>query len=84
MNLLSSQPNGKPPRACSPCFRVKQAAGWLWRKLIVDEEPAQNERIRRRRIDNIMHNVILIEAMRRWELESKHHEVSKHGPMTGD
>jgi hypothetical protein len=82
MNSLSPQPNSKSPRACAPCIRVRRAAGWLWRKLIADEDAANKERIRRQRIDNILHDVVLIEAMRRWELESKSHEVSKDGPRT--
>ena len=54
-----------------PFGRIKQAAGRLSRKFIADENPDEKERARQKRIDNIMHDVVLLEAMRRWELENK-------------
>jgi hypothetical protein len=84
MNSISSQPNGKNQRVCAPCIRVRRAAGWLWRKLIADEDAAKKDQIRRQRIDNILHNVVLMEAMRRWQQESKSQEVSKDGSRTGE
>ncbi len=58
--------------------RLKQVLGRLWRKFVVDECPhGEAERLRRKRIDNIMHDVILLEAMRRWELENEKSRVSK-------
>ncbi len=55
--------------------------GRLWRKFVVDEEPGERERVRQKRIDNIMHDVVLLEAMRRWELEHKRQEVLKDSPL---
>jgi len=80
MTLLSPHTNGKSAR-CVPCRRFKQAVRRLWRKFVSDENPDDKERLRQRRIDNIMHDVVLMEAMRRWELETKDHEVSKGGPI---
>ena len=48
----------------------KQVLQKFWRNFIADECPDEKERIRRDRINNIMQNVILLEAMRRWEIES--------------
>jgi len=56
--------------------------GRLWRKFVADEDPREKERARQRRIDTIMHDVVLLEAMRRWELEHKNQEVSKDGPFS--
>ncbi len=84
MMLLSSQPNRKNLGAFAPYLRVKQAVGRLWRRFIADECPSEKERIRQQRIDNIMHNVVLTEAMRRWQLEMKDQEVSKDGPRAED
>ncbi len=81
MTLLSPQPNGKNLRAFAPCLRVKRAVGRIWRKFIADEQPDEKERLRQKRIDNILHDVVLMEAMRRWELETKRQEVSKDGPL---
>jgi hypothetical protein len=78
MNLLSPQPDEKITRMCRPCAHIRRAVGWLWRK-IVDRDPDQKARRRKSRIDNMMHDVVLMEAMRRWELESKDQEVSKDG-----
>jgi hypothetical protein len=54
----------------------------LWRRFVADEDPREKERARQRRIDTIMHDVVLLEAMRRWELEHKNQEVSKDGPFS--
>ena len=67
---------------CVPCRRFKQAFGRLWRKFVVDESPDEKERARRKRIDNIMHDVVMLEAMRRWQAETKDHEVSKDGSIS--
>jgi hypothetical protein len=56
--------------------------GRLWRKFIVDDDPREKERVRQKRIDNIMHDVVLLEAMRRWELEHKRQEVPKEDPLS--
>jgi hypothetical protein len=45
----------------------------FWRNFIADECPDEKERIRRERINNIMQNVVLLEAMRRWKIESESH-----------
>jgi hypothetical protein len=37
----------------------------------VDECPDEKERRRRQRIGNILHDAILLEAMRRWRIESE-------------
>jgi hypothetical protein len=50
--------------------RRKQVLRKFWRAFIADECPHEKERIRRDRINNIMQNVVLLEAMRRWEIES--------------
>jgi hypothetical protein len=84
MNLLRPQPGRKTESVSTSCLRAMRAAGKLWRQFLADEDPAEKERIRRRRIDNIMHNVILMEAMRRWELETGRHEVSKDSPLGGE
>jgi len=58
--------------------RLKQVFGKLWRKFLVDECPDDKaERLRRKRINNIMHDVILLETMRRWALENEKSRVSK-------
>jgi hypothetical protein len=80
MTLLSPQPNRKTLCTLVPCRQVKRVLGRLWRKFITDENPGEKKRARQKRIDNIMHDVVLIEAMRRWELENKDREVSKDGP----
>ena len=49
--------------------RRKQVLRKFWRAFIADECPDEKERIRRERINNIMQNVVLLEAMRRWEIE---------------
>lgn len=81
MTLLSPRPNRKSVR-CAPCRSVRRAMGRLWRKFVADEDPRDKERARQRRIDGIMHDVVLLEAMRRWELEHKNQEVSKDGPFS--
>ncbi len=59
--------------------RLKQAAARFWRAFIVDECPDDKERVRQERISNIMHNVVLLEAMRRWQIKSERHETdSRH------
>jgi hypothetical protein len=50
---------------------LKRSAGRYWRKYVADECPDEKERRQRQRIDNIMHDVILLEAMRRWRDESE-------------
>ncbi len=50
--------------------RGKQVLRKFWRAFIADECPDEKERIRRERINNIMQNVVLLEAMRRWEIKS--------------
>lgn len=62
--------------------RLNRAVGRLWRKFLVDECPDEKERKRSRRIENIMHDVVLLEAMRRWELENKNCQFSKDDPIT--
>jgi hypothetical protein len=81
MTLLSPRPNRKSV-SCGPCRSVRRAVGRFWRKFVADQEPQDKERARQRRIDSIMHDVILLEAMRRWELENKNQEVSKDGPFS--
>ncbi len=49
---------------------LKRVLGRLWRKFAVDQCRDKRERIRRERISNIKNNVRLLEAMRRWEIES--------------
>jgi hypothetical protein len=80
MNTSTPQPHRMLSRVCTGCLRVRRAAGRFWRKYIADEDPGGEELVRRKRIDNIMHDVVLMEAMRRWEQESKAQEVSKDGP----
>jgi len=36
--------------------------GRLWRKFVVAEDPREKERVRQKRIDNIMHDVVLLES----------------------
>ena len=79
MTLQNQQWNRIYRRNLPPCWRVKGAVDRIWRKFIADENPDEKQRKRQKQIDNIMHNVVLMEAMRRWELESKAHEVSKDG-----
>ena len=81
MTLLSPRPNRKSV-SCAPCRGVRRAVRRLWRKFVADEDPQDKERARQSRIDNIMHDVVLLEAMRRWELEHKNQEVSKDGPFS--
>jgi hypothetical protein len=81
MILSSSRPNRRNVR-CATCRSVQLALGRLWRKFVADQDPRDKERTRQRRIDNIMHDVILLEAMRRWQLEHKNQEVSKDGPYS--
>jgi hypothetical protein len=50
---------------------LKRSAGKFWRRYVVDECPDEKERRRRQRIGNIMHDTILLEAMRRWRIESE-------------
>ncbi len=50
---------------------LKQTLKRFWRKHIADQCPDDKERIRRERINNIMQNVVLLEAMRRWETETR-------------
>jgi hypothetical protein len=52
-------------------FRLKQVLRKFWRSHVADECPDERERIRRERINNIMQNVVLLEAMRRWEVETR-------------
>jgi hypothetical protein len=40
-----------------------------WRKYIADECPDEREMRRRNRIDTIIHDVTLLEAMRLWSIE---------------
>ena len=56
--------------AISRAVRQKQVFRKFWRAFIADECPDEKERIRRERINNIMQNVLLLEAMRRWEIGS--------------
>ena len=58
-------------RIWRPGRRLKQILRKFWREFIIDECPDEKERIRQERINNIMHNVVLLEAMRRWEIESE-------------
>jgi len=53
--------------------RLKRILKKVWCKFIADQCPDEKERIRRERIDNIMLNVVLLEAMRRWKMESERH-----------
>jgi hypothetical protein len=53
--------------------RLKQVLRKFWLNHIADECPDEKERIRRERINNIMQNVVLLEAMRRWEVETRGH-----------
>jgi hypothetical protein len=53
----------------------------LWRRFVTDEDPREREHARQKRIDSIMHDVVLLEAMRRWQEEHKNQEVSKDGPI---
>jgi hypothetical protein len=50
---------------------LKRFAGRSWRRYIVDECPDEKEQRRRQRIDNIMHDVILLEAVRRQRIDAK-------------
>ena len=59
--------NGQNQKACSPETSFEK----VWRNHIVDECPDEKERIRRERINNIMQNVVLLEAMRRWEVRTR-------------
>ena len=58
--------------------RLKRRLGKLWRDFIADECPDEKERVRQERIDNIMHSVILLETMRRWEIELESKTNSRH------
>jgi hypothetical protein len=80
MSQLSPRSNGKSVR-CAPCWGLRRVMGRLWRKFVVDEEHSEKELVRQKRIDNIMHDVVLLEAMRRWKLEHKRLEVSKDSPF---
>jgi hypothetical protein len=80
--ILSSARQNRRNVRCATCHSVRRAVGRLWRKFIADQDPQDKERTRQRRIDNIMHDVILLEAMRRWQLEHKNQEVSKDGPYS--
>ena len=53
--------------------RLKQVLRKFWRNHVADECPDEKERIRGERINNIMQNVVLLEAMRRWEVETRGH-----------
>jgi hypothetical protein len=53
--------------------RLKRILKKVCRKFIADQCPDEKDRIRRERIDNIMLNVVLLEAMRRWKMESERH-----------
>jgi hypothetical protein len=61
---------GLSMNATRRAVRRKQVLRKFWRAFIADAGPDEKERIRRERINNIMHNVVLLEAMRRWEIES--------------
>jgi len=65
-----------------PAAACGEPSAGFWRKFVADQDPQDKERTRQRRIDSIMHDVILLEAMRRWELEHKNQEVSKDGPFS--
>ena len=79
MSQLSPRSNGKCVRR-APCWALRRVVGRLWRMFVVDEDPSEKERVRQKRIDNIMHDAVLLEAMRRWKLEYKRLEVSKDSP----
>ncbi len=53
--------------------RLKQILRKFWRNHVSDQCPDDKERIRRERINNIMQNVLLLEAMRQWEIGSRGH-----------
>ncbi len=59
--------------AITRAVRRKRILRKFWREFIADECPEEEERIRRERINNIMQNVVLLEAMRRWEIETRRH-----------
>lgn len=61
---------GLSMNAIRRAVRRKQVLRKFWRAFIADECPDEKERIRRERINNVMQNVVLLEAMRRWEIES--------------
>jgi len=53
-----------------------QAFGRLWRKFVVAECP---DEIRKKRIRNILHDVVMLETMRRWERENYENKASQTG-----
>ncbi len=81
MCLSNPRPNGKSVR-CAPCQGVRRVMGRLWRKFVVAEDPREKERVRQKRIDNIMHDVVLLEAMRRWQFEHKGQDAPKDSPFS--
>ncbi|MGO9866362.1 MAG: hypothetical protein ACLPJY_01550 [Rhodomicrobium sp.] len=62
---------GEMLRTKNKSKRFKQFFGRLWSRFVADECP---EDVRKKRIANMMHDVILFEAMRRWERETKQTE----------
>ncbi len=57
---------------------MRQKLRKFWREYVADQCPHEKERIRKERITNIMHNVVLLEAMRRWKIESERHKTNYH------
>ncbi len=53
--------------------RLKRILRKFWRDFIADECPDEKERVRAERIRNIVHDVVLLEAMHRWKIESESH-----------
>jgi hypothetical protein len=49
---------------------IRRISRKYWRKYIADECPDEREMRRRNRIDNIIHDVTLLEAMRLWNAEA--------------
>ncbi len=51
--------------------QLKRILRKFWRDFIADECPDEKERLRQERIRNLMHDVVLLEAMHRWKIESE-------------
>ncbi|MFT4079747.1 hypothetical protein [Rhodomicrobium sp.] len=60
-------------------LKVKQYLSRFWKKYVVAEDPDEAERMRQKRIGNIMLDVIARESMLKWERE-RFNEVTKKQP----
>ena len=82
--MLWMKNRAKPSRGCSivrtnsRSQRLKRVFGRWRQKITAPESPeGRNERIRSERINNLKHDVDLLEAMRMWEIGNRKRLVSK-------